>query len=239
MTTQVVPGKLIAVRDPAHGAEEAAKLFAEVLKKAVGARGSATFAVSGGSTPLPAYRALAKLDVPFDKVKLFWVDDRAVPASHERSNARAVREAFAGVTFAGVFPMDGGAGDLAQSAASYADTLKREASELPQLDLVVLGVGDDGHTASLFPGDAAVEDTTSLALSVPAKGDREARLTLGRKVLTDARTVFVLAFGKNKNPALEKAWALAGDVKECPARITRAFRGSLTWLVDRAAGGIG
>lgn len=240
MTTQVVPGKLVAVRDAQSGAEEAAKLFASILRKAVEARGSASLAVSGGSTPIPAYRALAKADVPWDKVKLFWVDDRAVPETHERSNARAVREAFGDTPFAGVFPMDGGASDLGASAKTYAETLAREVpgTAVPVLDLVVLGVGDDGHTASLFPGDPAVLDTTSTVLAVAANGEREARLTLGRAVLTEARTSFVLAFGKTKNGPLELAWSLGGDVSECPARITRGFKGSLTWLVDRAAGGI-
>jgi 6-phosphogluconolactonase/glucosamine-6-phosphate isomerase/deaminase len=75
-------------------------------------------------------------------------------------------------------------------------------------------------------------------IAVPAKGDREARITLGRAVLVEARASFVLAFGKSKNGPLESAWSLGGDVTECPARITRHFKGSLTWLVDRAAGGI-
>lgn len=240
MTTQVVPGKLLAVRDAESGAAEAAKLFAQVLVRAIEARGSASMAVSGGSTPLPAYRALAGYELPWDKVRLFWVDDRAVPATHERSNARAVREAFGELAFAGVFPMDGGAADLDAAAKSYAETLVGELGGAPPvLDLVVLGVGDDGHTASLFPGDAAVADTTGLVLAVPATETREARLTLGRAVLAEARSSYVLAFGKSKNGPLEKAWALGGDVSECPARITRTFKGSLTWLVDRAAGGIG
>ncbi len=241
MTTQVVPGKLVAVRDAASGAQEAAKLFAGVLKKAIESRGVATMAVSGGGTPIPAYRALAASDVPWDKVKLFWVDERAVPESHERSNARAAKEAFGPLPFAGVFVMDGAAADLDASAKAYAETLAKEVpgpGKTPVLDLVILGVGDDGHTASLFPGDPAVADTTSSVLAVKAKGDREARLTLGRAVLSEARTSFVLAFGKGKNAPLEQAWALGGDVSECPARITRGFKGSLTWLVDRAAGGI-
>lgn len=240
MTTQVVPGKLVAVRDAESGAQEAAKLFAAVLKKAIESRGYATMAVSGGGTPMPAYRALAASDVDFSKVKLFWVDERAVPETHERSNARAAKEAFGDLPFAGVFVMDGAAEDLDAAAKAYAETLAKEApgGVVPLLDLVVLGVGDDGHTASLFPGDPAVADTKSAVLAVPAKGDREARLTLGRAVLTEARASFVLAFGKGKNAALERAWALAGDVSECPARITRSFKGSLTWLVDRAAGGI-
>ena len=112
------------------------------------------------------------------------------------------------------------------------------ATGTPVFDLVVLGVGDDGHTASLFPGDPAVLDGTSTVLAVAATATREARLTLGRIVLSEARVVFVLAFGKSKNAPLEQAWSLAGDVADCPARITRGFKGSLTWLVDRAAGGI-
>ena len=239
MATQLVPGKLVAVQDPDRGADEAARLFANVLRKAVGSRGTASLAVSGGSTPLPAYAALAKADVPWDRVKLFWVDERAVPTDHERSNVRGVMQAFGATPFLGVFPMDGGAADLNASAAAYALTLEQEVTGAPPaLDLVVLGIGDDGHTASLFPGDPAVGDLTSTVLAIPPAEKREARLTLGRTVLAEARNVVVVAFGATKNGPLERAWAVHGDVLSCPARITRAFKGKLTWLVDRAAGGI-
>lgn len=239
MVTQVVPGKLVAVHDPQRGAAEGARLFAEVLRKAVGARGTATMAVSGGSTPLPTYAALAASDVPWDRVKLFWVDERAVAPNHARSNTRAVLEAFGSTPFLGVFPMDG-AGAVSAGAAAYAETLAQEVpGEPPVFDLVVLGIGDDGHTASLFPGDSAVNDLTSSVLGVEATAAREARITLGRAVLTEARNVYVMAFGAGKNAALEQAWALQGDAIDCPARITRGFKGRLSWLVDRAAGGIG
>lgn len=240
MATQLVPGKLVAVQGPEQGAAEAARLLGGVLRKAVAARGTASIAVSGGSTPLPSYTALAAVDLPWDRVKLFWVDERAVPPDHERSNTRAVQRAFGATPFLGVFPMDGGATDLAASAARYAETLKEELGGAPHaLDLVVLGIGDDGHTASLFPGDPAVVDTTSTVLAVAATPTREARLTLGRAVLAEARNVFVIAFGASKNEALERTWAVHGDVSSCPARITRGFKGKLSWLVDRAAGGIG
>ncbi|HRG98860.1 MAG TPA: 6-phosphogluconolactonase [Polyangiaceae bacterium] len=239
MATQVVPGKLVAVHDPQRGAAEGARLFADVLRRAVGARGTATMAVSGGSTPLATYAALAATDVPWDRVKLFWVDERAVAPDHERSNARAVREAFGATPFLGVFPMDG-TREPSASAAAYAELLAQEVPGAPPaLDLVVLGIGDDGHTASLFPGDPAVTDVESAVLGVPATDAREARITLGRAVLAEARNVYVVAYGAAKNAALERAWALHGDVLDCPARITRGFKGRLSWLVDRSAGGIG
>jgi len=196
-------------------------------------------AVSGGGTPLPTYAALAATDVPWDRVKLFWVDERAVGPDHARSNTRAVREAFGPTPFLGVFPMDG-TRDPAASAAAYAELLAQEIPGTPPaFDLVVLGIGDDGHTASLFPGDPAVNDMESVVLGIPATDTREARVTLGRAVLAEARNVYVVAYGGSKNPALERAWALHGDAFDCPARITRGFKGRLSWLVDRAAGGIG
>lgn len=196
-------------------------------------------AVSGGGTPLPTYAALAATDVPWDRVKLFWVDERAVGPDHARSNTRAVREAFGATPFLGVFPMDG-TRDPAASAAAYAELLAQEIPGTPPaFDLVVLGIGDDGHTASLFPGDPAVNDMESVVLGIPATDTREARVTLGRAVLAEARNVYVVAYGGSKNPALERAWALHGDAFDCPARITRGFKGRLSWLVDRAAGGIG
>jgi len=239
VATQLVPGKLVAVHDPQRGAAEGARLFADVLRRAVGARGTATMAVSGGGTPLPTYAALAATDVPWDRVKLFWVDERAVGPDHARSNTRAVREAFGPTPFLGVFPMDG-TRDPAASAAAYAELLAQEIPGTPPaFDLVVLGIGDDGHTASLFPGDPAVNDMESVVLGIPATDTREARVTLGRAVLAEARNVYVVAYGGSKNPALERAWALHGDAFDCPARITRGFKGRLSWLVDRAAGGIG
>ncbi len=246
MTTKVVPGLLIATPDAAQAASEAAGRFAKSIREALRDRGQAAIALSGGSSPLPAYGLLAKEAIDWSRVHLYWVDDRAVPRDHARSNVRAIEEAFvakASMPAANVHAMDGGARDLAASAQAYDEELRETVAAklggLPALDLVVLGVGDDGHTASLFPGDPTVHVNDRLVAAVPEAPGREARLTLTVPVLENARATVLLVLGASKNAALERVWAVNGTVDETPARIVRGFRGSVTWVIDRAAGGMG
>ena len=109
---------------------------------------------------------------------------------------------------------------------------------LPAFDVLVLGVGEDGHTASLFPGEPDVDIVDRLATAVAAKGAREARLTLTPPVLENARSVIIIAVGPGKRPALESVWSAQGDLHKTPARIIRGCRGGVTWIIDRAAGGV-
>lgn len=246
MTTKVVPGLLIATPDPAQAAREACARMTKAIHEALRDRGVATIALSGGSSPLDAYRLLAQETLDWNKIHVYWVDDRAVPPDHPRSNYGAAKKALldpASVPEANVHRMRGEAGDLAAAAAEYEtllrDGIKQKLGGLPSLDLVVLGVGDDGHTASLFPGEPTVHVTDRLVAAVPQKGDREARLTLTTPVLENARASVVIVLGKGKHPALERIWSTSGDVDETPSRIIRSFRGSITWVIDRAAGGMG
>jgi 6-phosphogluconolactonase len=138
--------------------------------------------------------------------------------------------------------MPGEAPDREAAARDYEKALRArveaDAEGIPALDVVVLGIGDDGHTASLFPGETTIDLTDRLVAAVPARGDREARLTLTAVVLEHAKNVFILAVGAGKLPALERVWAAQGDVHETPARVVRGCRGTLTWIIDKAAGGL-
>lgn len=245
MTTKVVPGLLLAAKDPAHAAKEAAGRFAKAIRDALRDRGVATVAFSGGTSPMEAYRLLAAETIDWTRVHVYWVDERAVPADHARSNVRAVREAFvrpSGIPEANVHAPDGGAADLVAAAADYEatlrDTVAAKIGGVPALDLVVLGVGDDGHTASLFPGDRTVHVNDRLVAAVPVDGTREPRLTLTVPVLENARATVLLVLGASKNAALERVWAVNGTLDETPARVVRGFRGAVTWVIDRAAGGM-
>lgn len=248
MTTKVVPGLLIATPDAAQAAREASARMAKTLREAIRDRGSATMALSGGSSPLDAYRLLAKESFDWNKISIYWVDERAVPPDHERSNYAAAKTALLDaitIPTGNIHRMRGEASDLAVAASEYEttlrDTVKQKLSGLPSLDLVVLGVGDDGHTASLFPGEPTVNVTDRLVVAVPAKRDakREARLTLTTPVLENARATVIIVLGASKNAPLERIWSTSGTVSETPARIIRSFRGSITWVIDRAAGGMG
>jgi len=246
MTTKVIPGMLIAVVAAEDVAREASARIAKVLREAVTNRGRATLALSGGETPRATYTKLAaEAGIDWTKVDVFFVDERAVAPTSARSNYRMVKEALldpAKIPADLVHRMDGAAKDLAQAAAEYEQLLRSKAAKgarTPELDVIVLGVGDDGHTASLFPGDGTVDVVDKLVLAIPAKGEREARLTLTVPVLEQARAAFVLAVGAKKTPALERVWAVTGSLTDTPARAIRGIRGSIMWVIDKAAGGMG
>lgn len=246
MTTKVVPGLLIATPEPAQVAREASNRMAKAMRDAIRDRGEAHIAISGGNSPNPAYELLAKEPFDWNKVHVYWVDERAVPPDHERSNYRSAKAALldrAPIPASNVHRMKGEATDLAAAAAEYESLLRegiqQKVGGLPALDLLVLGIGDDGHTASLFPGEPTVHVTDKLVSAVAAKGEREPRLTLTGPVLENARASVVIVVGKAKHPALERVWLTNGSLDETPARIIRGFRGAITWVIDKAAGGMG
>ncbi len=246
MVTKVVPGLLIATPDPAQAAREACARIVKALRDAIKERGEATLALSGGSSPLDAYRLLAQETIDWKKINVYWVDDRCVPPDHDRSNYGAAKKALldpASIPTANIHRMRGEASDIVIAAADYEaelrDTVKSKLGGVPVLDVVVLGVGDDGHTASLFPGEKTHEITDKLVAAVPKKGDREPRLTLTVPVLENARTSVIIVLGKSKHAALENIWATHGEVDETPGRVIRNFRGAICWVIDRAAGGMG
>lgn len=247
MTTKVVPGLLVASPSAGDAAREGASRIAKALREAVRARGRATLALSGGETPRLTYAGLATHgEVPWSDIDVVWVDERAVPPTHPRSNHRLAKETLldpARVPVERVHRMQGDAADLPAAARDYEGVLRRcaldQVSGVPVLDVVVLGVGDDGHTASLFPGEPEVGDSERLVVAVPAKGPREPRLTLTPRVLIAARTTFVLAVGANKTAALDRAWAVTGTRADTPVRLVRECRGTVVWIIDKAAGGLG
>ncbi len=246
MTTKVVPGQLVASRDPAQVAKDAAARMAKGLRGAIGRIGRATMAISGGNTPRDAYALLARESgLDWTKVDVFWVDERAVPPTDDRSNYRWAKATLldkTGIAPARVHRMPADAPDLEVAAREYDKEIRRHVElgpeGIPAFDVMVLGVGEDAHTASLFPGEPTVDVVDRLVASVPAKGAREARLTVTVPVIEHARNVLILAVGAAKRPALERVWALQGNVHETPARVTRGCRGAVTWIIDKAAGGL-
>ncbi len=246
MVTKVVPGLLMATPDVAQAAREACNRITKTILDAIRDRGSAAIALSGGGSPLDTYRLLAQETIDWNKVHVYWVDERAVPPTHERSNycqAKGTLLDPAGIPALNIHRMRGEASDLETAAQDYEaelrDTVKSKLGGLPSLDLLVMGIGDDGHTASLFPGARTSHITDRLVAAVPAKGEREARLTLTTPVLENARASVVIVLGKAKHHALERIWATNGDLDETPGRVIRNFRGSICWVIDRAAGGMG
>jgi 6-phosphogluconolactonase len=246
MTTKVVPGQLVAVADASAVATNAAARIGKALREAIVRSGAACIALSGGNTPRAAYALLAKdTSIDWSKVDVYWVDERVCAPTDDRSNyfwAKSTLLDGARLAASSVWRMPTDSRDLERAAESYEALLRarvRPASDgLPAFDVVVLGVGDDGHTASLFPGEPAVHEQTRLVVAVPANGAREARMTITPPVIERAVATFVLATGSAKAAPLDRAWNATGTLDETPSRVVRTSRGAVTWVIDRAAGGL-
>lgn len=213
-------------------AARTASLVAAAARDAVTARDRFTFAVSGGRTPWAALRALADEDVPWRAVSLFQVDERVAPDGDPDRNWTHVRAnllAHVPLPPAQAHPMDVLAADLTAAAARYAATLAAVAGRPPALDLVLLGLGDDGHTASLVPGDPVLDERrTDVAPTGAYRGRR--RLTLTFPTLHRARRVLWVVTGAEKAPMLRRL--LLGDAT-IPAGRVRTDRARV--LADAAA----
>lgn len=176
MTTKVVPGQLVAVPDLESLAKEASARFARALRDALARRGKASLALSGGETPRPAYERLAReRGIDWHKIDIFWIDERAVAPDDDRSNYKWAKKSLLDhVEGARVHRMPGDAKDLDQAARDYEKLLM---SSLPTggFDVAVMGVGDDGHTASLFPEGVACSRRPGGSSPFPRRRRRSAR----------------------------------------------------------------
>jgi len=220
--------------DPGAVAIRAAERIARVAREAVTERGRCALAISGGTTPWRAVRALAGEDVPWERVHLFQVDERVAPSGDPERNYFHRKEALIdriAIPSANVHSMPVGEEDLHEGARRYEAILRQIAGTPPVLDLVQLGLGEDGHTASLFPGDAALEVIDKdVAVTGLHKGHR--RMTLTFPTIDRARCILWLVTGPAKATALERL--LAGD-RSIPAGCVRGDRAVL--LADTAAAG--
>ena len=246
MSTKVVPGQLVAAPDAAEVTREAGTRIARALRYALDKNGTASAALSGGNTPRDAYALLAaEPDIDWNKVDIFWVDERSAAPTDDRSNyrwAKATLLDHAPIPLSRVHRMPADAPDPDAAAADYArligERLPKDDDGVPAFDVMVLGIGGDGHTASLFPEEPTVEIVDRLVVPVPASNGREARMTVTAPVIEHARSVLVIATGTGKRDALERVWSIQGDLRRTPARVIRACRGGVTWVIDKAAGGL-
>jgi len=220
--------------DPGAVAVRAAERIAQVAREAVAERGRFALAVSGGTTPWRALRALSGEDLPWDRVHLFQVDERVAPFGDPERNYFHLGEALIdriAIPPANVHPMPVEEEDLDEGARRYESILRQVAGTPPVLDLVQLGLGEDGHTASLFPGDLALQSVDSeVAVTGPHKGWR--RMTLTFPAIDRARRILWLVTGAGKAAVLERL--LAGD-RTIPAG--RILRRRAVLLADAAAAG--
>jgi 6-phosphogluconolactonase len=215
-------------------ATRAAERIAQVAREAVTERGRCALAFSGGMTPWRAFRALSEEDVPWDRVHLFQVDERVAPPGDPERNYSHLKEALIdriAIPSANVHPMSVEAENFEEEARRYEAILRRIAGTPPVLDLIQLGLGEDGHTASLFPGDPALQTVDSeVAATGLHMGLR--RMTLTFPAIDRARCILWLVTGAGKAAALERL--RAGD-RSIPAG--RVLRSRAVLLADTAAAG--
>ena len=206
--------------DPDAVAAAAAAFIAQQAAAAIAIRGRFKLAVSGGRTPWAMLRELSALKVDWTNVHVFQVDERVAPPGDDSRNLTHIRESLlerVPLPAANMHAMPVEANDLAAAAARYAQTLKTIAGTPPVLDLAHLGLGPDGHTASLVPGDPVLdEDFLDVSLTQPYQGHR--RMTLTYPVLNRSRCVLFVVTGAEKVDALARL--RAGDRRIPAARIT-------------------
>jgi 6-phosphogluconolactonase len=228
--------------DLAELSRRAAEAVADTVNDAVRTRGTCSLVLSGGSTPRPLYRLLAsqyRAGIPWAHLQVFWGDERYVPPDDARSNYRMAKEALLDdvpCPPANIHPMPTHFPSADAAARDYERTLRHHfAGDSPHFDVVLLGLGDDGHTASLFPGSLALAERTRWVVAAQAPVDPQLRLTLTVPALTSAGVVHVLVAGATKAEPLRQVLGGAGDWIKYPAAGIRRGTGSVTWWADRDA----
>ncbi len=222
-------------------AAAAAELLLESLAGAVAARGRASVAVTGGSSAAPLFAKVRDAPVPWPKTHVFFTDERVVPPDHAWSNARlAEQELLRHVSTAAVHRMRGDAPDLDAEAERYAQDLRDTLGAPPRLDLVLLGLGEDGHICSLFAGVPGSADRGDAELvrhvAAPLQLDPKVpRLTLLPFLVVTARTVVLQVSGAKKADVLARAVKGAEDLVGCPAQWVRKSSGRAVVVCDAAA----
>jgi len=223
----------------------AAEEVVRTTTEAVAARGRFTIALSGGSTPKSLFNLLAtnaRNTLPWDRMFFFWGDERHVPPTDPDSNYRMADEAMLSkvpVPAGNVFRMAAENPDAASAAEAYEKTLQKffalQPGQFPRFDLILLGMGPDGHTASLFPGTAGLQEKSRLVIANWVDKMKTHRLSFTLPVLNAAACVTFLVSGTDKAPALHAVLESDASGEQYPSKLVHPTDGKLIWLIDRAA----
>ena len=235
-------------KDDESLSQAAAEIFVTLAAKAVETRGRFLTALSGGGTPAGLYRLLAadpyRGQVDWPKTYVFWGDERCVPPDEEGSNyhqAMDILLSHVPIPDENILRIKGEL-EPAQASDDYAQALKRFAApglDWPRFDLVPLGMGADGHTASLFPGSEVLPNSPTLAVTAHYQGRPANRVTLTPLVFNAAHNIMFLVTGANKAASLDQVLNGEHHPKQYPAQRIRPTDGEVIWLVDEAAASIG
>lgn len=237
-------GKIVVFDDPEKLARAAAEKFVELARESIRDHGRFSVALAGGSTPARVYELLGsefKDQIDWSRVHLFFGDERPVPPDHPDSNYRMAYEKLISrvpIPAENVHRMIGEAPE--ESARAYEEELRRHFSgeAWPRSDLIYLGLGDDGHTASLFPGTAGLKEDNAWVVSNWVDKLKTHRITLTPPVLNRSAHVVFLITGKNKADPLREVLEGSFDPERLPAQLINPEEGTLEWFVDRDAAGM-
>jgi 6-phosphogluconolactonase len=242
MSSSVEIRKLTTPQELFQAAAEEVVLLAN---QAVSQRGRFTIALSGGSTPKNLYALLAanaRSSLPWTQTFFFWSDERHVPPNHADSNYRMAEEAMLAtvpVAPENVFRVPAENPDAGAAAEAYEKTIgdffASPAGELPRFDLILLGMGPDGHTASLFPGTAALQEESRLVVANWVEKMKTHRITFTLPLLNAARCVAFLVSGTDKSSVLHEVLEGKAPAEEYPSKLVQPTDGKLIWFLDRAA----
>lgn len=225
--------------------QQAGALFIQLSKRAISVKGRFTVALSGGATPQGLYLSLAdpviQKQFSWEKIHFFWGDERFVPKDHPDSNSGWVKKNFFSkitVPESNIHPIETDGYTPQEAARVYEKRLKTffPGGDFPRFDLIFLGLGEDGHTASLFPGLPELEEQVKWVVAPYVKKDKAARITLTLPVFNSADQIVFLVAGQEKAPVL-KAVFDPQKKENYPAQRIQPIRGSLSFYVDQAAAG--
>lgn len=227
---------------------KSADIFVALASESIALRGQFTVALSGGSTPKGMYSLLAsdsyKDKVDWSKVQMFWGDERSVPPDNDQSNYRMANEAMISklpIPAENIHRMKAESEDIELAAKDYESVIKRVLGnadgEQPIFDLILLGMGDDGHTASLFPGTKALAESQRIVVVNWVEKFKTNRMTFTAPAINNARNVVFMAAGANKYQPLKEILSGERNPDLYPSQLIKPTDGKLVWLVDNAATG--
>jgi 6-phosphogluconolactonase len=241
--------RITTVDDADALAKEASKFFVNDARRAIEAKGCFYVAISGGLTPRGFFELIGtapkSLALPWQKVQLFWVDERCVPPDSSASNYRLAAETFlprVPIPRDNIHRIHAESSDCEAAAGMYEEEIRRafniHQGQVPQFDLIILGMGPDGHTGSLFRDSYAPFDKEDLACVVYSMSDDYNRITMTHPVLQAASHIVILVSGAEKAPILREVLTAECDEVRYPIHTIWPVLEKVTWLVDSDAAGL-
>lgn len=223
---------------------KAADLFVESAQKAIAEKGKFTAVLTGGSSPAGIYKLLAsddyKTKIDWSKVYIFWGDERWVPLNDDLSNAKMSYSTLLShvpIPSENIFEMYADGFTPEDYAATYEQSIRKVLGDEGKFDLILLGMGDDGHTASLFPGQEVLNEQTKWVDAYYLAPQSMHRITLTAPLINKAEKIIVVAFGEKKAPALKEVTTGAYNPALYPMQLIKPVSGELLFLVDKSAAG--